>query len=124
MLKRGGLRDIQRAAAWFVKWWREEGGLLSASAPDASRFPLVDGVEHRVGWGFDFEWGMTDSESSGTEMVQQKMEECIDVYLRTAEEEEKDGAGVSTTQEKKMGKQAEAARRALKVNAKRTSRRR
>lgn len=33
MLKRGGERDVERAAVWFVKWWREEGCALSASAP-------------------------------------------------------------------------------------------
>ena len=33
MLKRGGGRDTDRAAAWFVRWWREEGCALSANAP-------------------------------------------------------------------------------------------
>lgn len=33
MLKRGGGRDIDRAAVWFVRWWREEGCALSANAP-------------------------------------------------------------------------------------------
>ena len=33
MLKRGGERDVERAAAWFVRWWREEGCALSANAP-------------------------------------------------------------------------------------------
>lgn len=125
MLKHGGIRDTPRAASWFVKWWREEGGLMSASAPDISRFPLADGVgEQRMGWGFDFEWAVSNEELGGTEMVQRKMEECIDVHVRTAEEEERDGAGLSSTQEKKMGKQAEAARRALKAKAKLAGRRR
>ncbi|KAH9847452.1 hypothetical protein C2E23DRAFT_499488 [Lenzites betulinus] len=30
MLKRGGVPDLARAAVWFIKWWREEGGLASA----------------------------------------------------------------------------------------------
>lgn len=33
MLKRGGGRDVERAAVWFIRWWREEGCALSASAP-------------------------------------------------------------------------------------------
>ena len=33
MLKRGGERDVERAAVWFIRWWREEGCALSASAP-------------------------------------------------------------------------------------------
>lgn len=33
MLKRGGACDVERAAAWFIRWWREEGCALSASAP-------------------------------------------------------------------------------------------
>ena len=32
MLKRGGEVDLTRAAVYFVKWWREEGGLLSATS--------------------------------------------------------------------------------------------
>lgn len=30
MLKRRGEVDLERAAVYFVRWWREEGGLLAA----------------------------------------------------------------------------------------------
>lgn len=38
MLKRGGGPDIERAAAWFVKWWREEGCAISANAPFGNEY--------------------------------------------------------------------------------------
>jgi mitochondrial GTPase 1 len=46
MLGRGGVRDTQRAADWFVRWWREDGALLSARAPlalDEETRALVSG---------------------------------------------------------------------------------
>jgi len=90
MLKRGGERDIERAAAWFVKWWREGGCAISADAqfwhyeeppepqisaqsgpeqtgyaPDASlqTGPIVGASgKQRGGWGFDFQWEMDPSD--------------------------------------------------------------
>lgn len=84
MLKRGGEVDVERAAVYFVKWWREEGALLSATSgfqaggvgaspalKSGSRTDLEGGVEsagerleflgqgnfpRRQAWGFDFEW--------------------------------------------------------------------
>lgn len=81
MLKRGGEVDAGRAAVYFVRWWREEGALLSATsgwsvgaAPRpkyGSRTDLEGGVEisgeeleflgqgdfpRRQAWGFDFQW--------------------------------------------------------------------
>ncbi|KAF8637925.1 hypothetical protein AX17_002546 [Amanita inopinata Kibby_2008] len=32
MIKRGAEPDLARAATYFVRWWREEGGLVSATA--------------------------------------------------------------------------------------------
>lgn len=123
MLQRGGIKDTRRAAVWFIKWWREEGGLLSASAPEDITWPSPSPSPsttdlfpttltpsnlpptQRKGWGFDFEWTVTKGEEVD---VQRKMEECIDLYLRGTEEEESEGADISSTQEKKkvmQGKQ-------------------
>lgn len=89
MLKRGGERDIERAAAWFVKWWREGGCAISADAqfwnyePPAPQIPARSGLDEtgyapgapsqfgpiigasgkqRGGWGFDFQWEMDPSD--------------------------------------------------------------
>ena len=82
MLKRGGGVDTERAAVWFVKWWRNEGCLLtpqeaaqpSDESPSNSEFAAdlhvatqssqsspsssspADTLPIRGGWGFDFEW--------------------------------------------------------------------
>jgi len=107
MLKRGGERDIGRAAVWFVKWWREEGGIASASAPDTSSLPAYCGLPLRAGWGFDFEWSVNPGEVVS---VQEKMEECVDSFLISEAEEERE---VSSTQVRKnMWKEKVAKRRA------------
>jgi mitochondrial GTPase 1 len=109
MLKRGGVKDLQRASAWFIKWWREEGGLLSAAGANQSS-------QQRVGWGFDFEW---DAVQGGeVDVIQTKMEECIDVYLRNTADEVRSGGATSKTQKRKQ----ETAQRRLRREAKRLGR--
>ncbi|KAH7925077.1 P-loop containing nucleoside triphosphate hydrolase protein [Leucogyrophana mollusca] len=126
MLQRGGERDTARAAKWFVEWWRNEGGLISATAP--RNFPFVsDGAQEspprslRRGWGFDFEWTADESALGGNAFesaVQRKMEECIDESLKVAAEDERLGSGVSSTQERKKSWQEKQAKRAAKSKAK------
>ncbi|EPQ52106.1 P-loop containing nucleoside triphosphate hydrolase protein [Gloeophyllum trabeum ATCC 11539] len=114
MLKRGGERDLSRAAVWFVKWWRDEGGLASASAP------LSPASQTRQGWGFDFEWTVdARSGEDAPAMVQRKMEECIERYLV----ERREGAGVSVTQEKKKAREEKIAKRMAKTRARLVGRR-
>lgn len=89
MLKRGGERDIERAAAWFVKWWREGGCAISADArfwdyvPPEPQISARSGLDEtsyapgapsqpgpiigasgkqRGGWGFDFQWEIDPSD--------------------------------------------------------------
>ena len=112
MLRRGGERDVGRAASWFVKWWREEGGLASASAPA----PGGGSDEARAGWGFDLEWTSTPGKDGS---VQTKMEECIDSYLVSVVEEEQE---VSPTQVKKMVLKERMAKRMAKRRARLDSR--
>jgi hypothetical protein len=114
MLKRGGGRDMTRAAVWFVKWWREEGGLVSATAPDASDLVVDD--QQRRGWGFDFEWTVGPGERV---CVQDKMEECIEKYLVDAREAERGGDDVSMTQAKNRILQEKLAKRKAKQRARR-----
>jgi hypothetical protein len=95
MLRRGGVKDVRRAAAWFVKWWREEGGLLSASCAAVS----ARGPSSQMGWGFDLEWAVREGESEGT--VQSRMAECIERFVVEAEAEERYGGEVSVTQERR-----------------------
>ncbi|KAI0792327.1 hypothetical protein C8Q75DRAFT_593770 [Abortiporus biennis] len=122
MLKKGGIIDEQRAAAWFIKWWREQGGLAAAKTPlspsilrDTSSLP----VAHRRGWGFDLEWAVNEEEFSRYDdlLVQRKMEECIDAFETAELEEEKEGGGLSSTRVKKIERDRLLASRAAKAKA-------
>lgn len=117
--------DTTRSAVWFIKWWREEGCQAAASTPlltlpsgdVASRTP-ANGT-YRRGWGFDLEWTVEQSEIERYDesMVQAKMEECIDVFERELEEEEREGGGVSATQHKKKVREEQLAKRAVRSKA-------
>ncbi|KAH7908382.1 P-loop containing nucleoside triphosphate hydrolase protein [Hygrophoropsis aurantiaca] len=129
MLQRGGERNTARAAKWFVDWWRNEGGLVSAAAPRisplAAHYAPDSPQSYRRGWGFDFEWTADESDFGGNgfeSAVQRKMEECIDESLRVAAEDERLGSGVSSTQEKKKSWQEKQAKRAAKSKAKLSAR--
>ncbi|KAF7983460.1 hypothetical protein HWV62_21742 [Athelia sp. TMB] len=102
MIKRGNEQDLQRAATRFINWWREEGGLRSASVPGRLLISGPSIEPQRRGWGFDFEWTV-DGTEQGDEVtvIQRKMEESIDHYEEALAEEERDGGGISTTQQKK-----------------------
>ena len=102
MLKRGGECDTSRAAAWFIRWWREEGCALSANAPilgqplpeqrelaeseqpsqdhDSPPFQQAGGAQSG-GWGFDFQWNLSAADLSNVrtsgnsaQLVQREME--------------------------------------------------
>ena len=124
MIKRGNERDLRRAAVRFVKWWRDEGGLKSASVPSRLLISGPSAQPQRRGWGFDFEW-MLDGTEVGDDMtvVQHKMEDCIDAHLQAAAEEEREGGGLSSTQEKKTSRAAKMAKRMAKRKARLTARR-
>ncbi|KAH8113865.1 hypothetical protein DFH11DRAFT_279948 [Phellopilus nigrolimitatus] len=129
MLKRGGERDIARAAVWFVRWWREEGCALSANAPfwaspadSAKHTPGINNYEsgaelQRGGWGFDFQWELrgTDADADAEKVVQREMERAIEAYVKRAEEEGKDGDDVSNTQQKKREKEVRRKKREKRV---------
>lgn len=118
MLKRGGVPDHTRAAQWFVRWWREEGGLIAAAEAPA---PSLLHSSTRRGWGFDLEWDINDAGAPETEEdVQRHMERHIDEYLANLETEEGE---VSSTQEKKRAKEEMMAKRAAKAKAKLAARR-
>ncbi len=145
MLKRGGEPDVERAAVWFVKWWREEGCLLSSSAPIP---PHVQSPERdmsgvvpchapgrdptyiaglRGGWGFDFEWDIGEgpqlldpSQCTAAETenrIQQRMAHIIDAFVERLEEEQNSDEGVSETQKKKRVKDEQRVRREKRVKA-------
>ena len=123
MLRKGGLVDTTRAAEWFIKWWRTDGGILAASSPLVTAAPM-DGsaiATHRRGWGFDLEWSLDPAElpSYGTRAIQAKMEECIDTFEREAKEEAHQGGGLSSTQEKKIARDERLVKRAKKTAARR-----
>lgn len=118
MLKRGGVPDHTRAAQWFLRWWRDEGGLIAAAEAPA---PILPHSSVRRGWGFDLEWDVNNTRASETiEDIQRHMERHIDEYLVGLETEEGE---VSSTQEKKRAKEEMMAKRARKVKAKLAARR-
>jgi hypothetical protein len=119
MLKRGGVPDHTRAAQWFLRWWRDQGGLIAAAEAPA---PLLPRSSTRNGWGFDLEWDIINDAGAPetAEEVQRHMERHIDEYLSTLETEEGE---VSSTQEKKRAKEVTMAKRARKVKAKLAARR-
>ena len=133
MLQKGGERDHRRAAVWFIKWWREEGGLISASStprlspantsgrspsntpPESAESSLsLDSAltpPERTGWGFDFEWNIPVSGISDPSIIQARMEEKIETHARQLEEEKLSRDNVSLTQEKKQAREEKIARR-------------
>lgn len=142
MLKRGGERDIARAAVWFVRWWREEGCAFSATAPIldpidppsegavVSPLPHGDSGVQRGGWGFDFQWEFSDKDVAGVSegaeaerLIQQEMERVIDAFIERAEAEAKDGGDVSVTQQKKRDKELLRAKREKRIKEVLTKRR-
>ncbi len=126
MLKRGGIPDTSRAAVWFIKWWREEGGLASASAPALPTSLATSGLEScRRGWGFDLEWDVATSEAGryGEAAIQAKIEGCIDAFEAAALEDERDGSTISSTQEKKRMKEQQRTRQQARTRARLAARR-
>ncbi|OCH86799.1 P-loop containing nucleoside triphosphate hydrolase protein [Obba rivulosa] len=115
MLKRGGVPDAARAAVWFIRWWREEGGHAAAAAS-----PLLAGPQaHRRGWGFDVEWDVSAEEAARHDgaLVRRKMEECIARFEAARAEEDEAGGGVSQTQQKKRAKEQRMAKSVAKHQA-------
>jgi hypothetical protein len=107
MIGRGATPDIQRAATWFIRWWREEGGLLSVQASLPSSSPSTHC------WGFDLEWQADRSE--GKQALEGHMTNAIERFLLAEEEEFSGAGGVSGRQEKlreKADKMAKSAARA------------
>jgi hypothetical protein len=124
--------DLSRAGEYFVRWWREEGGLIAASEAQAlyqdSAASPASGeqslqAEHPLtgtqGWGFDLEWEVRPDDlapgvDSGT-AVQGKMERCINDHMIQVEEEEMSEGNLSDTQKKKkMMIQEEKKKRKMK----------
>ncbi|KAF4618604.1 hypothetical protein D9613_009977 [Agrocybe pediades] len=133
MIKRGAEVDLSRAAVYFVRWWREEGGLLSASSPlelDTATAQATNTTPSQIGsntrlqaWGFDFQWEVTpDDTPEGYDrelLVQRKMEDVIDDYLVKTDMEEVEEGNISQTQVKKRAMIEEKEKRRLKHLARR-----
>jgi hypothetical protein len=123
MIGRGSVLDLDRAAQYFVRWWREEGGLVSASS--GIQLEEANGLQGDCqqasipqAWGFDFQWEIQRGDSLTGEhrglFIQKKMEGCIDKYLLQTEKEEREERNVSSTQRKKQAVMAEKDKRRLK----------
>lgn len=52
-LQPGGVRDRQRAAKWFVEWWRDAGGTTDDSGLEGG---MGVGGSEEWGWGLDCQW--------------------------------------------------------------------
>lgn len=119
MIMRGAELDTARAAAYFVRWWREEGGLIAA-ASSPLQFTENSGSDichpPLQGWGFDFQWqlGAEDrfvTKEEEASFIQARMENCIDDYLVAIEREDNEELNVSPTQIKKQQVKEEKLRR-------------
>jgi hypothetical protein len=118
MVKRGAELDLSRAAVYFVRWWREEGGLLSASS-STSKMDLSDEQKPiPQAWGFDFQWDLPPQNApTGLDpniLVQARMEQCIEDYVAATDREEMEENNISPTQIKKKTIEEEKERRRLK----------
>ena len=123
MVKRGAELDLSRAAVYFVRWWREEGGLLSAASSTSNMdiSLLSDEQKPRTqAWGFDFQWDLqpqnTASASDPNTFIQARMEQCIEDFVAATDREEIEENNISQTQVKKRTMQEEKERRRLKYN--------
>ena len=121
MIKRGQELDSERAAVYFVRWWRQEGSLLAASsALKVGQTPELNcGFPITQGWGFDFEWQVAPgdiplNEYGRARFLQDRMEACIDEYLLKMEQEDTEENNVSDTQIKKQQVLQEKMRRKQK----------
>jgi hypothetical protein len=119
MVKRGAELDLSRAAVYFVRWWREEGGLLSASSSKMDLSLLSDEQKPRTqAWGFDFQWDLHPQNAALGEdpsiFIQARMEQCIEEYVAATDREEMEENNISQTQVKKRTIQEEKERRRLK----------
>jgi len=121
MVKRGAELDLSRAAVYFVKWWREEGGLLSASSSTSNMdiSLLSDEQEPRTqAWGFDFQWDLPPPNAASAPdpniFIQARMEQCIEEFVTATDREEIEENNISQTQVKKRTMQEEKERRRLK----------
>ncbi|KAF7360363.1 Mitochondrial GTPase 1 [Mycena venus] len=126
MVKKGASPDLRRAATYFVRWWREEGGLISASSALGAADPSFQGMATAAithGWGFDLEWQLRADEIAGRELdhaalIQEKMEVCIDAHLADVERQELNENNISATQRKKQQVLKEQMQRKLKYEQK------
>ncbi|KAJ6627799.1 P-loop containing nucleoside triphosphate hydrolase protein [Mycena sp. CBHHK59/15] len=123
MVRKGASPDLRRAAVYFVRWWRAEGGLIAASSALQIADPSFHGTAGLThGWGFDLEWQIHEDEIRGRDhqlVIQEKMEACIDRYLADMEWEDLGENNVSSTQRKKQLVLKEQEQRRLKYAAKR-----
>ena len=122
-LQTGGVRDRQRAAQWFVEWWRTAGGTAEEAGLD--RGVGVGGSEE-WGWGLDCQWAdrsedplesPTVEEHSTPDAMQiehrtptleSKFDHLISQHLKSLQESEGE---VSETQMKKREKEERQQRR-------------
>ena len=121
MVKRGAELDLSRAATYFVRWWREEGGLLSASSSTSNMdiSLLSDEPKPRTqAWGFDFQWELPPQNAASTPdpyiLIQARMEQCIEDFMAATDREETEENNISQTQVRKRIMQEEKERRRLK----------
>jgi hypothetical protein len=110
---KNGEHDVDRAAEYFVLWWRAKGSHFAAI--EAQNLPqdftvlptsISPPVVRAQGWGFDLEWDVYPEDVTPSfdfeTMVQKKMEGCIELYINQMQKEDKEGGNLSDTQIRKI----------------------
>jgi len=129
-LQAGGVRDRQRAARWFIEWWRDAGGSNKIEVGEAdmsSAGGVGIGGSQEWGWGLDCEWADRESDRSGETgtspvdldtnepsrqlSLEARFDEVISRYMTSIRDVEGE---VSETQQKKREKEEKKQRRVEK----------
>ena len=87
-----GQYDYQRAATFFINWWRKNDGMAENTDLAVSR-----------GWGFDFQW---PAERDGD--LAQLMDRCHREFEEQVEREEKEGNMISDAQKERTAQEEKA----------------
>ena len=75
----GGVRDRQRAARWFVEWWRDSGGAALEGDETSIDGGIGVGGSEEWGWGLDCQWADRHENPSDVHLEQRPPSSAVGV---------------------------------------------